>query len=98
MGVCFYCLRHAPIECFGWDEAKGCCGISGPDDPKYLERSIAYYRRKVRESEAEEKTAKAKARELVVAAQREVKWNKDMLQRELSKARRSQPLIASKER
>ena len=43
MPTCSYCYlavgQHD--ECFSWDAARG-CGISGPDDPKRLERIASY--------------------------------------------------------
>ncbi|MCJ2090881.1 hypothetical protein MKK88_33595 [Methylobacterium sp. E-005] len=58
MGVCSYCLMWQRDECFGWDQAKACAKISGPDDPKYLtrkaelmERDASQLRREAREIE-----------------------------------------------
>jgi hypothetical protein len=43
MPICSYCYlavgQHD--ECFSWDAAQG-CGISGPDDPRRLERITSY--------------------------------------------------------
>lgn len=37
MGGCSYCRKYrmsSHDECFGWDQARNYCGISGPDDPQ----------------------------------------------------------------
>lgn len=47
MGVCSYCLRYEIDECFGWEEAKRCCGIDGPNDPRRMFRQKEIDRDKV---------------------------------------------------
>lgn len=55
MGVCSYCLLWQSQECFGWDEARRCCGITGPDDP----------RRAPRRRDLDEKRERAKTSEII---------------------------------
>lgn len=48
MGFCSYCYRHAGSsyglsdECYSYEQARACSGITGPDDPIRLERKRAY--------------------------------------------------------
>jgi len=72
MGFCFYCLRGVgrdaygySNECFGWDEARACSGITGPDDPvrRRRERECDAARKKKLSAEAKELRAKARALE-----------------------------------
>lgn len=53
MGVCSYCYRSTREECFGWDEAHGCCRITGPDDPKRLANKVEHDLARARELRAE---------------------------------------------
>ena len=75
MGVCSYCLlyQREHEECFGWDEARG-CGISGPNDPKRLERKAERERVEARglrvEADRLEKETAAKVAALRERAQR----------------------------
>jgi len=74
MGFCTYCYQHAGSsyglsdECYSWESARGCAGITGPNDPKRLERKKVYDLAKAKElrREAKEvrKAAKTKAAEL----------------------------------
>jgi hypothetical protein len=48
MGFCSYCYQSVgrdpygySNECFSWDAARGCSGITGPDDPIRVERKRA---------------------------------------------------------
>jgi hypothetical protein len=53
MGVCSYCYRATREECFGWDEAYGCCRITGPEDPKRLANKVEHDLAKARDLRAE---------------------------------------------
>lgn len=59
MGVCSYCYTWQRDECFGWSEARGCTGITGPDDPKYLANKAAYNVRKAAELRQQADTLEA---------------------------------------
>lgn len=42
---CSYCYGASSSfeECFSWQKAKVCCGIEGPNDPKYLNARISHH-------------------------------------------------------
>ena len=71
MGVCSYCYKWQRDECFGWSEAQGCAGITGPDDPKYLTNKAAYNVRKAADLRREADTIEAEAATRVANLRRE---------------------------
>jgi hypothetical protein len=64
--MCSYCYRVASDDCSSWSEARGCSGITGPDDPKRLARIIVHkqeeaYQLRREADELERKAAEAAA-------------------------------------
>lgn len=74
MGVCSYCCKYRAWawgdECFSWDEARSCFGITGPDDPKYIAAKTAYNRTKALEKRDEAKALRKQAKDLIAQARR----------------------------
>lgn len=66
MSMCSYCLRNVEpdLECFGWDEAKGCSGITGPGDPIRLQRQTRLNARRAQEFSDRAAALEAEAAEL----------------------------------
>lgn len=67
MGVCSYCYTWQRDECFGWSEARGCAGITGPDDPKRLANKAAHDSRKAAEIRREADAIEVEAARRVAA-------------------------------
>lgn len=69
MGVCSYCFQYVSWsdggDCAGWDEARGCAGITGPDDPKYIAaKAKAQKADRERERQSLKKTIKSLRQDL----------------------------------
>ena len=67
MGFCSYCYQHAGSsyglsdECFSWDAARGCSGLTGPDDPVRVARVRAYEAQKAKDLRDKAKKLRADA-------------------------------------
>lgn len=67
MGVCSYCYSYQRGECFGWDQARGFCKITGPDDPKRLRNKVNHDTGKARDLRQEADTVERDAAQRVSA-------------------------------
>jgi len=76
MGFCSYCYQHAGSsyglsdECYSWDAARACSGITGPDDPVRKERMRRYDLARAKRMRDEAKELRKKAMALEAEAER----------------------------